>query len=303
MIGYLQRHWYGKQTLGWSFWVNLVAIRCGVFLIQNSLAPADGADYGHHRGAVVVFIVVFHIALLMWALVGVVRAADNHFAENGNMALVWGAQLGGVLFFVLTALYVLGAVQMTLPESEDNGDALTQMAEEHASQYTLTFSDNGEVLFIQGIIELGITRIVTSALLQYPDVRTVVLESQGGNIYEARGLAQLFSKQRLATHVRATCASACSIAFVGGVSRSADNGAAFGFHQYRVDAEYAIIATDVGKEQARDQQRFLDAGVSRAFVEEVFSQPSSAMWWPELTMLQDVRFLHEIQGLQLSSEQ
>jgi len=85
-----------------------------------------------------------------------------------------------------------------------------------------------------------------------------------------------------------------TIAFSGGKVRTDGNGAKFGFHQYRRDAEYTIIATDVAKEQLRDQQRLLNAGVDASFVADVFSQPSASMWWPALETLLAAGFLHEI---------
>ena len=293
MINYICRHWRGEQSLFVAFWINLVGIRVLVFLAQNALAPAEGTDWRDYRTLIVIAVVIFHVALLLWQLVGVVRAAERHFAENGNMALVWGAQLGAVLMFMLTAVYALGAVQMSMPVPE-NVDVLAKMDEEHASQYELLLSNNEQVLSISGKIELGITRAMTSLLNEHVSIQTVVLNSDGGNIYEARGLAKLFAQRDMSLHVADTCASACTVAFIGGAERSANLDATFGFHQYRVDAQYTIIATDVEKEQQRDQQLFRAAGVAESFVSSVFSQPSTSMWWPELGMLVDAGFVHEV---------
>ena len=290
MTDYLRRHWQGQQSLGWSFWVNLVAVRVTIFLLQTLFTPADGEDYHDFRTILYVLVFVFHVVLLIWQLVGVVRAAEVHFSEHGNMALVWGAQLGGVIFFILTAVYALGAVQMSMKAPVEI-DVLTQMNEEHASQYDFALSDDGLSMSIEGSIELGITRALRGYLAAHQEVRLVTLNSSGGNIYEGRGLAGVFLEFGLATHVENRCASACTIAFVGGKPRSAGDGANFGFHQYRVDASYTIIATDVAKEQSRDQQLLLDAGVTREFVEKVFSHPSESMWWPSVSTLHEAGFL------------
>ncbi len=298
MTPYIADHWHGRQSLGWSFWVNLVGIRFVVFGLQDSLGQIPDVDYSDYRNLVLFGIVAFHIVLLVWGITGVVRSAENHFAENGNMALVWGAQLGAVLLFVLTALYSLEAVQMTMATASKPGDnPLHNMAQQHANEYTLKLSDSNDVLFVDGTIELGMTRAVRALLQEPSTIHTVVLNSQGGNIYEARGLSQLFSDKSVATHVSERCASACTIAFVGGVRRTAGPGASFGFHQYRVDASYTIIVTDVTKEQRRDQQRLLSAGVDSGFVDSVFEQPSSSMWWPALAVLRDAKFLGAIEPL------
>ncbi|MFK7993326.1 MAG: hypothetical protein AB8B87_04250 [Granulosicoccus sp.] len=295
MLGYAKRHWYGQQSLAWSFWFNLVLLRVLVFALQTSLSPTDGEDYRTYRDVILVAVFVFHGLLLLWQLVGVVRAADSHFSEHGTMALVWGSHLGAVLMFLLTAVYTLGAVQMTLKNAEKT-DVLALMNDEHASRYSITLSADNYSLLIDGTIELGITRALKATLQQSPQVHTVILNSEGGNIYEGRGLARLIIDKQLDTHVDTLCASACIIAFSGGKVRSSSLRARFGFHQYRLEADYTIIATDVGKEQRRDQQLLLDAGVGTEFVQGVFSQPSASMWWPALEELQDAGFLHSFKS-------
>jgi len=293
MLGYALRHWRGQQSLAWSFWFNLVVIRGLVFIVQTLIAPADGLDYSAYRYLALATAFSLHGVLLVWQVVGVIRSAESHFSQHGNMALVWGAQLGCVLMLVLSGVYALGAAQMTM-QAPAEVDVLTQMNEEHARQYTLDVSADRQVVYISGMIDLGITRALRAYLLQHADVEAIVLDSDGGNIYEGRGLANLFSEHGLQVHVETSCASACTIAFSGGKVRTASNAAKFGFHQYRIDADYTIIATDVAKEQRRDQQRLLDAGVDARFVADVFSPPSASMWWPELETLLAAGFLHEI---------
>lgn len=292
-MNYLHSHWLGKQSLACSFWINLVGIRVLIFALQSVLAPAEGSDFRDHRMVILAGIVIFHIALLIWQMVGVVRSAERHFAENGNMALVWGAQLGTVLMLILSAVYALGAVQMSMPLPEPV-DVLAGMDQEHASQYDISLSDDARTLTIDGRIELGITRALKTLLAKQTSIDTVLLVSDGGNIYEGRGLARLFADRSLNVHVTSTCASACTIAFVGGIKRSASEAARFGFHQYRMDADYTVIATDVEREQARDQQLFREAGIADNFVATVFSRPSESMWWPSPGELLEAGFLHEV---------
>lgn len=293
MLDYLLSHWQGKQSLARSFWINLVALRAITFFIQGFLAPPADTDYSHIGALVFALVFVFHVILLVWQLVGVVRSAENHFSEHGTMALVWGAQLGGVLMFMLTAVYALGAIQMT-HKSESGENALAQMEAMHTSRYSIAISDDGLHITIEGSIEPGISRALRKTLRQNENVRTASLNSPGGNIYEGRGLASIFHEQQIATHVHESCASACVIAFVGGKPRTADKNAAFGFHQYRIDANYTIIATDVASEQKRDEQLLLEAGVDQAFVDVVFDQPSQSMWWPPLSELVSAGFISGI---------
>ena len=285
MSAYLLSHWRGQQSLVWSFWINLISLRVLLFVAQSHWIEAAPTLSLPSPTVIYLLVLLAHGVLLLWQVVGVVRACDHHFAENGSMATLWGAQLAAVVLFLMSAAYALEAVQLALkpPESEN---VFALIRKEHAAQYDISFSDDKCEIRIDGLLALGITKAVNRMLLNNADVRTVVLNSDGGNIYEGRGLAKLFADKNLNTRVSQQCASACTLAYIGGTRRTAVPGARFGFHQYRVDADYDIIATDVAKEQARDRSLFLNAGVSDSFTERMFSQVSSGMWWPELKALE-----------------
>lgn len=289
---YVVDHWRGRQSLAWSFWVNLVALRIILFSVQTRLAPVEGEDYSHWRIAVLITAFACHIVLLCWQIVGVIRSADRHFSIHGNMALVWGAQLGATLLFILSTVYALGAVQMTyrLPPEKRADTKLPAVAE----NYVISVSRSGGELFIDGDIEAGITRAVRAQLLASPSIVEVRLNSSGGNIFEARGLYKLFSLHGLATHVVGRCSSACTTAYAGGTLRSASPEAEFGFHQYRMDSPYFTIATNAAAEQRVDEKLFLDAGVSEEFVDMMFHRQADEMWWPSLTALQESGVVHAL---------
>ena len=293
---YLREHWRGHHSLAWAFWVNLVGLRIAVFALQNALTPAEGSDYSEQRWPLFAVVLLVHVVVLSWQLVGVIRAAERHFASHGNMALVWGAQLGAVLMFMLSAVYALGAVQMSFVSPEDS-DILAQMDAEHASRYRISVSDDGQRADINGTIESGITRAFRAFIAENTAVRIVVLDSPGGNIYEGRGLARLFTDNALNTHIETSCASACTVAFAGGELRSAAPDAKVGFHQYRMDANYTVIATDAGKEQARDTALFVKAGVDPQFITAAFSHPTTSMWWPTLDELLSAGFVDSVKTL------
>ncbi len=210
MTNYLLTHWRGQQSLAWSFWVNLVGVRVLTFNVQSALSPAEGQDYSHQGFLVISATLLFHGLLLLWQLVGVVRAAERDFATRGNMALVWAAQLGAVLMFILSAVYALGAMQWLLVSPVEE-DPLTRMAREHASQYQLEVTSSGSQLNIEGSIESGITRAVRELLQSHPLIRQVKLASPGGNVYEGRALAKLFREHQLDTRAQAHCGGLASV--------------------------------------------------------------------------------------------
>ncbi|MFK7855462.1 MAG: hypothetical protein AB8B79_15170 [Granulosicoccus sp.] len=236
-------------------------------------------------------VIAAHGLLLVWQVVGVVRSAEVHFSTNGNMALVWGAQLGAVLSLILTGVYALEAMQLSQIKRQEQ-NPFTLIKEERASLYSLTVDKKKSQLTLEGSIELGISKAVRHLFTEHPGITQINLNSPGGNVYEARALAKFFRANELTTKNIDICASACTTAFVGGVYRLAAPGSRFGFHQYRVDADYSIIVTDSGKEQQRDAAFFLESGVSEDFVSVMYNRVSEDMWWPETQELLDVGFLH-----------
>ena len=291
MLSYLRDHWHGRQSLTWSFWVNLVSLRAALFGLQHLLAPEKGSDYSDHATLVLALSFLINGPLLVWQIVGVVRASDQFYRHTGSQALVWGAQISMVLIFFLTATYALQSWQFTLKVPEEE-NFLTRMDREHAEKYDLTVE--GNVLRLTGSIELGSTRRVGELLERNPGIQLVILESDGGNIYEGRGLARLFAAKSLATRVETRCSSACTIAFSGGTHRSMAQTAKLGFHQYKVDADYDIVVTNPLKEQERDLQRFRDAGFNEAFLEQVFASRPQEMWFPAPDELLAAGVVHEV---------
>ena len=293
VIGYIRDHWQGRQGLAWSFWVNLVALRAVIFIAQEYLKPHEGSDYSALPATVLVLAVLFHGAVFVWQVVGVLQAGEVHFRERGSMAHVWGAQIGCLAAFWLTASYALETWQMTIHRPPER-DILAEMDRDHASRYTMELSQDGSTILLGGSIELGVTRRLGELIAANPGVRRLVIESDGGNIYEARGIARLLRENSFESRVEASCTSACTTAYIGGSRRSLSSRASLGFHQYRVDAGYAIVITDPQKEMERDREVFRKAGVAEWFIDRMFSAEATGMWFPEPGELLESGVVHEV---------
>lgn len=290
---YALDHWHGRQGLAWSFWINLAGLRLLVFALQEVLKPAEGADYSEMPVLVLGLAALAHGGLFLWQVVGVLRAGEAWIRDRGSMAHVWGAQLGCLAAFWLTASYALGAWQMTVYRPPER-DILAEMDREHASRYTMELSPDGASITVRGSIELGITRRLGELIAANPGTRLLVIESDGGNIYEARGVARLLRENAMASLVDRSCTSACTTAFIGGVKRSMKRDARIGFHQYRVEAGYAVIITDPAKEQDRDREVFRIASVKPWFLDRMFATEASGMWFPDPAELVDAGVIQEI---------
>lgn len=290
---YAINHWRGEQGLAWSFWVNFIAVRAFVFFAQANLLPDKGFDYSTKFLLIVSLILFFHVLLFIWQAVGVLRAADRYVKETGSQAHAWGAQICLAVAVFITFSASLEAWQTTIPVSKEENH-LVRMDREHASKYELRLDPASGTLTLEGSIELGITRNLRSLLENSPGVKIAVLKSNGGNIYEARGLANLFRENGIDTHVETNCTSACTSAFVGGKNRTMSPEAKFGFHQYRIDSAIRTIHANPLEEQEKDKQLFMESGVNEDFVERMFSAPSSGMWFPSTDELLQAGYVHEI---------
>jgi len=279
-------HWQGRQGLAWSFFINLVLLRALVFAAQDGLVQWLGDDFSGHRTPVLVLAVFFHGVVFVWQAVGVLRAAESTLRARGSMAPVWGVQGATAAAFFLSLSYLFGAWQLTLVRP-DPAKIQAEVEANRAAKYTIDPAPDGQSLLLVGTLELGITRQLKTRLDEYPDIRQIVLTSTGGNIYEARGLSEVIRQNGLSTLVRSECSSACTTVFIGGADRRLLPGARLGFHQYRIDADYAVLGADPADEQRRDRALFLKAGVANWFVDKMYDREASEMWFPERAELRE----------------
>lgn len=228
--------------------------------------------------------VLVHGALFVWQVTGTIRAYERYMRDGGAMASVWGAQLALVLMGFWTMIYVLDAWQMTsLSPEPEMTQAEIQAA--RAAKYRIILDENENSLLLTGSMELGITKAFLAQIIATPNIQTVILQSTGGNIYEARGLAQIIKQNGLNTRVMAQCSSACTTVFIAGHEREIGPNGELGFHQYRVNATYSVLNADPQAEQDRDRDLFRQAGVSELFLSKMFDKGASDIWFPDIDAL------------------
>ncbi|SEP48270.1 hypothetical protein SAMN02990966_07013 [Rhodospirillales bacterium URHD0017] len=146
------------------------------------------------------------------------------------------------------------------------------------NQLAVRVSADGSTLYVEGSYGLGGETTVRRALDQNPGIRTVVLAGPGGRISVGFELYELFRERKLATRVDDECASACTIAFLGGVERSISPGGRLGFHR----GSFPGLSDNDMYESNRDFRRFLlyTARLTAQFVDRVFATPPDDIWEP-----------------------
>ena len=125
-----------------------------------------------------------------------------------------------------------------------------------------------------------------------PRIEAIVLNSDGGRVFEARGVGRQIMENGLDTHVSDHCRSACTIAFIAGETRRLGPEGQLGFHSYRLDA--ALAFSDPLEEQGKDKAFFIEQGIDPDFIDRAFSTTHDAMWHPTRDHLLSAGVVHEV---------
>lgn len=149
--------------------------------------------------------------------------------------------------------------------------------DEELGELDVSVGNGGTTLYVQGAYGTGSAELVRQALDDNRGIRRVVLAGPGGRIGPAFTINRLIRDRKLATHVETACASACTIAFLGGSDRSIAATGRLGFHQ----GSFPGLGANDMYESNRDMRRFLIAsGVTPAFAARAIDTPPDEIWTP-----------------------
>jgi len=127
------------------------------------------------------------------------------------------------------------------------------------------------------MLTAGLADRFESLLHDMPQAKTVMLESEGGRIYEALRMAKVIRGRGLDTRVERNCESACTFLLLAGKDRSAHRFAQIGFHQPDFpgisDRERTTIIAD-------NRADYVTAGIEPGFLAEAMATPPEEMWYP-----------------------
>lgn len=141
----------------------------------------------------------------------------------------------------------------------------------------VSVSADGTTLSLDGAYGTGSADAVRRALEKNSSIRRVVLAGPGGRLGTAFEINRMIRNRRLATRVDTGCASACTIAFLGGADRSISPSGRLGFHQ----GSFPGMGANDMYESNRDMRRFLVAsGVTPEFAQRVIDVPPEEIWTP-----------------------
>ncbi len=293
-VSYLINHWRGKLPLSISFWVNMIGLLILLTLVEYFIFARLTIYPNSLIRNTLISLFITRLIIYPWQLIGLFRAIERDFIEHKNSLKTRGLQVVALLTLLFTLIYCLEVFQgasfylhqlkQYTPSSDRAG-------------YQLAIDAHGQQLKIEGSLDIGINKEVKSMLKRHPQIKSVSLQSDGGQIYEGRGLAKLFTQLGLNTYVYGTCSSACTIAFVGGKERYLGANGKLGFHQYKLDtSEHQKIVPfyDTKAEQQRDLALFQSLGIKQDFLRQIFNQPASGIWFPDHKALLDAQVVHTV---------
>ena len=293
-MNYIRSHWQGKQSLAWSFWVNLVAIRIVITYLEGFTHPPFTEQSTLSAIATILFFIVFQVAVYGWQIIGVIRAGELYLSERGSYMMVLLAQLGIAVSLFISVLFIFGAFQSLF--TDPNGPPLNPKLQDtiDLEDFTLDLSDDKRRIHLQGDFRIGITQQLGLLLEQNPEVEGVELSSNGGRVTEGRGVARLIQKYGLNTYVFEECKSACTTSFIAGAVRHLGPRGKLGFHQFYLDSKFRAAYIDRKAEQKADLEFYEQQNITPEFLEKVFATDHADIWFPGTEELLSAGVIHKI---------
>ena len=275
MLDYVREHWVGRQTLAWSFWINFALLCVVINVAETLIRPnASGASWVSVIPTIV-YLIVGHLVIYPWQVIGLVRACNRHLKQSSDSAIVTGAQLAiaasvivGVTTVTTTVQSILGATSTAIKDGTNTAEPA----------YEIEFLAEHSLIRLDGEFANGLTRDLRQLIVKKTGIRGMILNSDGGRIFEARGVAKVIGERRLATYVYGVCQSACTTAFIAGSPRRLGEQGRLGFHRYRLKSVYPLI--DVDEEQEKDRAFYRAQGVAPDLLARIFKTPHDTMWYP-----------------------
>jgi hypothetical protein len=270
---YFLRHWRGNLSLPVSYWINAI-ILVGVLTII--LFAAVAAIVNSNAGLRIVSFaslstLFFSTAAWFWSMVGVWRSAGHHVEKGGASGWANTARAIVVLGFAGMSANLVN----TIPQVKEYG--LIAIGSDPIGDIHVEVSPNGQSIIVSGILREGSAMKIINILEAAPGVTLVVLDSNGGRLFEAKQLAHAVQSRNLDTYVEHSCESACTYVFLAGKNRSAAFHAKIGFHQ----PSFPGLDLDAQRTITRDMQDvYKSPGLPDAFVQRIVQTVPQDMWYP-----------------------
>lgn len=251
-------HWRGEVAL----WPTLIFTLVGLRLL---IAGLGGLGF-----------VTLDVGLFVWQVVGALRAMSRHQRNTPDF-------LSSVAGFAAILVCIPALVWPQLDRIAQRNMPPIKNPINQNTGVTLIPT----VVMLSGDIDFVMFDALEDALAEHETLKRVALDSHGGRVFAARAIARLVRENKLDTHVEGMCASACTLVYIAGQTRSLGPSGRLGFHGYASQSN--IQVNDATQEEAKDRATFLARGVSAAFVDKMFQAAPQDMWFPSAQELLEAK--------------
>lgn len=272
-LAFFKKHYNGDYSLGRSYWVNNTLVSWFAPLLGLLLLPWLSENFASRYASMgVLLITSFGVVAWFWAVSGTWASATMHVSRGGTGFWASAAKV----MIVLGCIKTLGDVANISPLMMEHFNVA--LGHQMGPKVTLEVLADGKSIRLTGGINDGVSQELSKALELAPAVKTVLLSSSGGWIREGAMLAKVIQSHGLNTYVESHCASACTIAFLAGVSRAADPSSKIGFHSVAfIGGNKGAMTKD---ESDATMAAYAKAGLPQAFIKKIVDTSADQMWYP-----------------------
>lgn len=270
--GFFAKHLIGHYSLPRSFWVHTVLLGWLFGLMTAHLAARLVDSYPARYASMLALLLVPAAFLLWtWSNIGVFASALRRMLRGD-----------GWFWSLLTMLVVLGGADRVVPQMR----ALRPFLSEHLTvalgrqpgePFTVKLVESGRIVEFSGGVNDGAAAALREVIAPAPKVTTVRLASPGGWMHEGARMAEVIRYFRLNTTVSGECASACTVAFLAGLDRTAAPGALLGFHSSR---PIGGLLGGGRRDRRGERSMYSEARIDPAFVDRILATPFEDVWVP-----------------------
>jgi hypothetical protein len=275
--GYIAAHWKGELSLAESYWLNGVLLGLAMVVLESALLAWMKSSHPSLTSVLVIAASygVARLVMSVWQVVGILRSA----ALSGSR---WAVVVN--ILMVLAILAALGR----LPTQWHSLQGLAQGAAEQRrlSHFKIVLDPAGDAILAQGTIGVDYAKGIAEAFTAHPTIHRLVLDSLGGDVDNGMQLHDfLVAHPDIAVEVDHFCASACTLAFIGGAERLVSVNATLGFHQM-----HSMIDTRLSAEYTESQQQAFKSllakrGASEDFIRLAFAKQGNEIYAPNADAL------------------
>jgi hypothetical protein len=281
---FIGRHWRGEFELGPSYWLcgSLLSV---LVLILTVLIARWAAVNITEAPRLTSFAIAITTSLVLpvsiWQSVGIWRSASRRAQQRkaAGKATFWPIMTRlSVILSALLLAYSFGRYRIP------NTIAYLQIAfgGDRTPHHVIRLFNGGRVVALGGGFDFGTADALRTVLDASPGVRTVELNSIGGRVAEAEQVRRIIVARHLATYTATMCASACTVAYIGGSPRYLATGARLAFHEYSFPG---LSPQQNAAINGHGESTLIDAGVSPWFAQKAFTTPPLQLWAPDVATL------------------